>query len=219
MEINRNSSEGLAEFSPPVRIGDRAPVFNARSTQGDISLADFRGRWVILFFHPADFTPVCTSEIAALALRAHEFAAADCALIGLSVDSLYSHLAWIAAIQDQFEVEVRFPIVEDPSMAICLEYGMLRPGDKDSSAARCCYFVDPDGVVRATLWYPTSVGRSVDEMLRILKALQRVHTGDGLTPEGWQPGGQVLQIPPQLAEKLSPSNKDGLWFHRFKDGK
>ncbi len=192
------------------RIGDPAPVFSARTTQGDISLDQYRGRWLVFFSHPANFTPVCTSEFIALARMAPKFEEIDCALLGLSVDSLYSHVAWMRAIAELSGVEVPFPVVEDPSMAIGYAYGMLDERATDSSTVRATYFIDPEGVIRATNWYPMTVGRSAEEMLRTVKALQRTHDGSVLTPAGWQPGDDVL-MPPEL-----PVDGAVDWFHRLR---
>ena len=198
----------------PLRIGDSAPLFRARSTRGDIGLDAYRGRWVVFFSHPADFTPVCTSEFVALARAAERFEALGCALLGLSVDSLYAHVAWARAIQEVFGVTVPFPIVEDPSMAIGRAYGMLDGQAQDSSAMRATYFIDPEGTIRAMTWYPLNVGRSVDEMLRMLAALQRAASGEVMTPEGWQPGADVLLPPEQgVAEALS-AGAPADWFYR-----
>lgn len=203
--------EQLVANSPrSLRIGDVAPNFSARTTQGDLSLDRFRGRWVVFFSHPADFTPVCTSEFVALARAAPRFDALGCALLGLSVDSLYSHVAWLRAIRDVFGVEVPFPVVEDPSMAVGLAYGMLDAQATDASTVRATYFIDPDGVIRALSWYPVNVGRSVDEMLRTVRALQRSADGTVYTPADWQPGDDVL-LPPALPGDAGPD-----WFHQMK---
>jgi peroxiredoxin 2/4 len=209
--MNTQTTEILRETPPqPVRIGDPAPLFRARSTRGEISLEQFRGRWLVFFSHPADFTPVCTSEFVALARAAPRFEALGCALLGLSVDSLYAHLAWVRAIHEGFAITVPFPIIEDPSMAIGRAYGMLDEKAEDSSAIRASYFIDPQGVIRALTWYPPSVGRSVDEMLRLVAALQRSASGDVMTPEGWQPGENVLLPPAQDADAALADGAD--WF-------
>lgn len=197
----------------PLRLGEEAPGFTARSTRGVVSLADFRGRWLVLFSHPADFTPVCTSEFVAIARAQDRFTALDCELMALSVDSLFSHLAWIRAIRDRFGVVVDFPIIEDPTLEIARAYGMIAPDAADASAVRTTYFLDPDGVLRASTCYPASVGRSVEEMLRLLAALQRVHAGQALAPEGWTPGGDLLAVPSHdLADVLAaPAGTD--WFY------
>ena len=196
--------------STPLRIGDAAPLFSARSTKGDLRLDRFRGRWLVFFSHPADFTPVCTSEFIALAKAAPMFDEIGCALLGLSVDSLYSHVAWMRAIRELSGVDVPFPVIEDPSMAIGRAYGMLNQDATDSSTVRATYFIDPDGVIRATNWYPLTIGRSVEEMLRTVRALQKVADGRCLTPAGWQPGDEVL-CPATL-----PSADASDWFHRLR---
>ncbi|HQT63728.1 MAG: peroxiredoxin [Acidocella sp. 20-57-95] len=195
----------------PLRIGDKAPVFRARTTQGDISLDQFAGRWLLFFSHPADFTPVCTSEFMAIARAADKFAALNCALLGLSVDSLYAHIAWVRAIREAFGVTIPFPIVEDPSMAVARAYGMLDEDAQDSAAVRATYVIDPAGIIRAVSWYPMQVGRSVEEMLRLLAALQVTAASDVLTPAGWHPGEPVL-LPPAGAEAATAVGALPTWF-------
>ncbi|CAL1690570.1 Peroxiredoxin [Brevundimonas subvibrioides] len=197
----------------PLRMGDIAPDFEARSTLGPVKLSDYRGRWLVFFSHPADFTPVCTSEFVAIARAVEAFAALDCGLLGLSVDSLYSHLAWVRAIRDGFDVTIPFPIVEDPSMAIGRAYGMIEADSANSSAVRATYFIDPDGVIRAMTWYPLNVGRSVEEMLRMVAALQRTAGDDVLAPEGWRPGGDLLATAPQDQQAVLAGDHKA-WFHR-----
>ncbi|ASK88901.1 peroxiredoxin [Sphingorhabdus sp. SMR4y] len=207
-------SDALQVNSGSLRIGDVAPDFEARTTRGPVKLSDYRGRWLIFFSHPADFTPVCTTEFVALARHQERFEAMDCALLGLSVDSLYSHLAWVRAIEDKFGVAIPFPIVEDPSMAVGRAFGMIDETAADSAAMRTSYFIDPQGVVRATTCYPHNVGRSVDEMVRLLAALQLADKADVLIPEGWQPGDDVLQIPPLSATDI---DREDDWFcHKVK---
>lgn len=197
----------------PLRIGDKAPVFRARTTQGDISLDQYLGKWLIFFSHPADFTPVCTTEFIAIARAAEAFSAMNCALLGLSVDSLYAHIAWARAIHDGFGVTIAFPIVEDPSMAVARAYGMLDETAQDSAAVRANYFIDPAGIIRAMSWYPMNVGRSVEEMLRLTAALQQTATGECLTPEGWKPGGDVLLPAGQMQDTTSAT-----WFCQRRPG-
>jgi len=199
-----------ANMPHSLRIGDAAPNFTARTTQGEVSLDQYRGRWVVFFSHPADFTPVCTSEFVALAKAAPRFEELDCVLLGLSVDSLYSHVAWLRAIHDVFNIEVPFPVIEDPSMAVGYAYGMLDEQAGDASTVRATYFIDPEGIIRALSWYPMNVGRSVDEMLRMVKALQRSADGEAYTPADWQPGDDVL-LPPAL-----PGSAGADWFHQTK---
>ncbi|MGE3691716.1 MAG: peroxiredoxin [Novosphingobium sp.] len=193
----------------PMRLGNVAPSFTARTTMGEKSLTDYRGKWLILFSHPADFTPVCTTEFIALAKAADRFAGLDCTLLGLSVDSLYSHIAWVKAIEQTFGVTIPFPIIEDPSMAIGKAYGMIDEHAQDSSAIRSTYFIDPEGIVRAITNYPHNVGRSVEEMLRMMAALQAAARDHVLTPEGWQPGEPTMPPP---ADNVSLTTTGADWF-------
>ena len=201
-------TDALQKKSGSLRIGDVAPDVEARTTHGPVKLSDYRGRWLVFFSHPADFTPVCTTEFVAFARNQEKFAAMDCALLGLSVDSLYAHFAWVRAIEGRFGVKISFPIVEDPSMAVGHAFGMIDENASDSAAMRTSYFIDPAGVVRATTCYPHNVGRSVDEMIRLLAALQLADEKEVLTPEGWQPGDDVLAIP----SLDLPAGQDDDWF-------
>jgi peroxiredoxin (alkyl hydroperoxide reductase subunit C) len=205
--------ENVTSVTRLLRIGDFAPNFRARTTMGEVNLEQYRGRWLVFFSHPADFTPVCTSEFVALARAAPRFEQLECALLGLSVDSLYAHLAWIRTIRDSFGIAVPFPVIEDPSMAIGRAYGMIDENATDSSAVRASYFIDPEGVIRALTWYPMNVGRSVQEMLRLLCALQRTAKEDVMTPEGWQPGGELL-LPPAQHGSAALESDSAAWFYR-----
>ena len=206
----------------PLRIGEVAPDFQARTTMGELRLSDYRGRWVLLFSHPGDFTPVCTSEFVALSRAVDRFDALNCALVAISVDSLYAHLGWIRAIRDHFGVTVGFPIVEDPSMVIGRAYGMIAADAIDAATLRATFFIDPDGVVRARICYPATVGRSVEELLRVVAALQRVDRDNVVTPEGWRPGDDVL-LPPCHDQASALDAAEGpCWFHQTRtdsDGK
>ncbi|WP_395329416.1 redoxin domain-containing protein [Novosphingobium sp. BL-8H] len=205
--------ETLETLLQPLRIGDRVPRFVARSTQGAFDLDDYRGRWLILFSHPADFTPVCTSEVLALARAVPEFAALDCRLVGLSVDSLYSHLAWIRLIRDTTGVAIEFPIIEDPTMEIARGFGMVGADARDSATVRMTYFIDPEGVLQALNSYPLTVGRSIPEMLRLLAALQEVRDGGGLAPADWQPGDDLLRAPEDTAAAALATSDPAAWFY------
>jgi len=201
-------NEHGTESKPLLRIGDVAPDFSARTTTGDITLSQYRGKWLVFFSHPADFTPVCTTEFVALAKATDKFAALDCEILGLSVDSLFSHIAWMRAIREAFGITINFPVIEDPSMAVGRAFGMIDETSQDSAAIRSTYFIDPEGVIRAITTYPHNVGRSVKEMLRIVAALQCAAGDKVLTPEGWQPGDDVL-LPPATA---SGDDADADWF-------
>jgi peroxiredoxin (alkyl hydroperoxide reductase subunit C) len=209
-------------FPPPpcagLRIGDLAPDFEARSTIGPVRLSAFRKRWLVLFSHPADFTPVCTTEFVALAQQAEAFAQRNCALMALSVDSLFSHFAWLRMIRDRFGVEVRFPIIEDPTLVIGRAYGMIAPQDNDSATVRTTFFIDPKGIIRAMTCYPANLGRSVPEMLRILDGLQAIDAHQALAPANWQPGEPLLAPPTDRLEEVFAAPDGTGWFLREAGG-
>ena len=202
-----------------LRIGDLAPDFEARSTIGPVRLSAYRGQWLVLFSHPADFTPVCTTEFIALAREASAFAARDCALMALSVDSLFSHFAWLRMIRDRFAVEVRFPIVEDPTLVIGRAFGMVSAQDNDSATVRTTFFIDPKGVIRAMTCYPANLGRSIPEMLRILDGLQEIDAKGGLAPANWQPGEPLLEPPSQTLDEVFDAEDATSWFLRDEQGR
>jgi peroxiredoxin 2/4 len=201
-----------------LRIGDLAPDFEARSTIGPVRLSSFRKRWLVLFSHPADFTPVCTTEFVALAREASAFEARDCALMALSVDSLFSHFAWLRMIRDRFGIEVRFPIVEDPTLVIGRAFGMVSPADNDSATVRTTFFIDPQGVIRAMNCYPANLGRSVPEMLRILDGLQAIDAQGALAPANWQPGEPMLAVPSHNLDEVYAATDNTGWFLRDSGG-
>ncbi len=187
---------------PMPRIGDPAPQFKAITTQGEINFpSDYKGSWVILFSHPADFTPVCTSEFITFATLEEKFAQANCKLIGLSVDGLYSHIAWLRNIKEKIEykgmknVEVKFPLIEDITMEVARKYGMIQPGESSTKAVRAVFFIDPKGIIRAIVYYPLSLGRNFDELYRALIAMQTADAFSVATPADWQPGDDVI-VPP-----------------------
>jgi peroxiredoxin (alkyl hydroperoxide reductase subunit C) len=187
---------------PMPRIGDKAPEFKAITTQGNIDFPkDYNGKWVILFSHPADFTPVCTSEFMTFAKMENEFAALNCALVGLSVDGLYSHIAWLRTIKEKIEfrdmknIEVKFPLIEDITMEVAKKYGMIQPGESSTKAVRAVFFIDPKGTIRAIIYYPLSLGRNFDELKRALIAMQTADKYAIATPADWRPGEDVI-VPP-----------------------
>ncbi len=184
------------------RIGDAAPEFKAVTTQGEINFpSDYKGSWVILFSHPADFTPVCTSEFMTFASLEAKFAEANCKLVGLSVDGLYSHIAWLRTIKEKIEykgmkdVEVKFPLIEDITMNVAKKYGMMMPGESSTKAVRAVFFVDPKGIIRAIIYYPLSLGRNFDELYRALIAMKTADEFSIATPADWRPGDDVI-VPP-----------------------
>lgn len=184
------------------RIGDAAPKFKAVTTQGDINFPDdYIGKWVILFSHPADFTPVCTSEFITFASLEDKFEKANCKLVGLSIDGLYSHIAWLRTIKEKIEfkgmknIEVKFPLIEDITMDVAKKYGMIQPGESKTQAVRAVFFIDREGIVRALIYYPLSLGRNFDEIYRALIAMQTADEFNVATPADWNPGDDVTISP------------------------
>jgi peroxiredoxin 2/4 len=184
------------------RIGEKAPEFKAVTTQGEINFpSDYKGSWVILFSHPADFTPVCTSEFMTFATMEDQFATANCKLVGLSVDGLYSHIAWLRTIKEKIEykgmkdVEVMFPLIEDITMEVAKKYGMMMPGESNTKAVRAVFVIDPAGIIRTIIYYPLSLGRNFDELYRVVIALQTADEFKIATPADWRPGDDVIISP------------------------
>lgn len=188
-----------ATLQPMPRLNEPAPDFAVNTTHGPKKLSDYRGRWLILFSHPADFTPVCTTEFIGFSRAYEQFQALHCDLLGLSIDSTFAHIAWVRNIKENFGVEVPFPIIEDLSMQVAHAYGMIQPGASDTSAVRAVFVIDPEGTLRAMIYYPMTNGRSVAEILRLLSALQTSTSQQVATPEGWQPGEKVIVPPPATA--------------------
>jgi len=197
------------------RIGDKAPEFKAITTQGPIDFpADYKGSWVILFSHPADFTPVCTSEFMTFAHMEEQFAQANCKLVGLSVDGLYSHIAWLRTIKEKIEykgmknIEVKFPLIEDITMDVAKKYGMIQPSESSTKAVRAVFYVDPDGIIRTIIYYPLSLGRNFDELYRVLIALQAADKFSVALPADWRPGDEVI-VPPAGSCGTAKDRMDG----------
>ncbi len=187
------------EFTNLPRIGDPAPAFEAVTTQGTVNFPkDYAGKWVILFSHPADFTPVCTSEFITFASMQEQFNLINTELIGLSVDGLYSHIAWLRTIGEKIDwkghknVEVTFPLIEDITMNVAKKYGMISPNESSTKAVRAVFVVDPKGIIRAMIYYPLSTGRNFDELYRLVQALQTADAFGVATPADWRPGDEVI---------------------------
>jgi len=198
------------------RIGDKAPEFKAVTTQGDINFpSDYSGSWTILFSHPADFTPVCTSEFMTFATMEEKFEKANCKLVGLSIDGLYSHIAWLRTIKEKIEykgmkdVEVKFPLIEDITMEVAKKYGMIQPNEDSTKAVRAVFFIDPQGIIRAIIYYPLSLGRNFDELYRVIIALQAADEFNIATPADWEPGDDVI---------IGPAGSCGTASDRMNDG-
>ena len=172
-----------------------APDFCAKTTHGEKSLSDYKGKWLVLFSHPADFTPVCTTEFIGFANAADKFASLNTELLGLSIDSTHSHIAWVRNIKEKFGVTIPFPIIADLSMEVAKAYGMVQPGASDTSAVRATFIIDPEGILRAMVYYPMSNGRAINEFVRLVEALQTSDANSCATPENWKVGDEVI-VPP-----------------------
>lgn len=213
-------------------IGDPAPAFQAVTTQGTINFPeDYKGKWVILFSHPADFTPVCTTEFMTFASMIDEFKALNTELIGLSVDSLYAHIAWLRKIKelkwkDFQDLEVTFPLIEDIRMDVAKKYGMIQPGQSNTQAVRAVFVIDPEGKIRLILYYPLSTGRNFDEIKRVIQALQKADQDHVATPADWRPGQDTI-VPTAgscgtAKERMESKSDDTYcldWFMCFKKEK
>ncbi len=214
-------------------IGDSAPSFKAKTTMGEINFpADYKGKWVILFSHPADFTPVCTTEFMTFASMQEEFKELNTELIGLSIDSLYAHIAWLRTIKEKIEfkgmknVEVKFPLIEDLTMEVAKKFGMVQPNASNTQAVRAVFIIDDKAKVRAILYYPLSNGRNMDEIKRLVIAMQKSDKEGIATPANWQPGNDVIVPPPKscgTAKERVESKEEGKycldWFICFKKEK
>ena len=210
-------------------IGEDAPSFKAVTTQGDINFPeDYKGKWVILFSHPADFTPVCTTEFMTFGSMIDEFKELNTELVGISVDSLYSHIAWLRKIQElewngKKNINVTFPLIEDIKMDVAKKYGMIQPGQSTTQAVRAVFVIDPNGKIRTILYYPLSTGRNFDEIKRIIIALQKADSDGVATPADWRPGDDVI-VPTAgscgtAKERMENQNDDQYcldWFMCFR---
>ncbi len=191
------------------KLNEPAPDFTAPTTHGMKTLSDYKGKWVVLFSHPADFTPVCTTEFIAFAKAHDKFLAMNTDLIGLSIDSVHSHIAWVRNIKQNFGVEVKFPVIADLSMEVAAKYGMIQPGASNTSAVRAVFVIDDKGILRAMVYYPLSNGRQIDEFLRIVKALQTSDKYGVATPENWHEGDKVIVPPPATVDAAEKRVNEG----------
>ncbi|MEO6671323.1 MAG: peroxiredoxin [Ferruginibacter sp.] len=194
-----------------VRIGDMAPDFEAVTTIGNLKFSDYnKDSWVILFSHPADFTPVCTTEMSGFAKEKDFFARHNTKLLGLSIDSIHSHIAWVNAVQEKTNILFEFPIIADIDMAVSKLYGMLQPGESETAAVRAVFIIDPSGKTRLVMYYPMNVGRNMEEIKRVLIALQTSDEHKCAMPLNWQPGEKVIVPAPKTIEGLAERKKSGL---------
>ncbi|SHO54015.1 peroxiredoxin [Anaerocolumna xylanovorans] len=208
-----------------ITLGMKAPDFTSMTTFGQINLSDYNGHWVILFSHPGDFTPVCTTEFVAFAQANDQFEALNAKLIGLSIDSNTSHLAWVNQIYQLTGIQIPFPVIADRMADIANLYGMISPSVNKQETVRNVFFIDPAQIVRAILVYPLTNGRNIYEILRLLTAIQTTDKCNVITPANWEPGNPVMVPPPgtynQLQERANPPGEPGLncmdWFWCYKE--
>jgi peroxiredoxin (alkyl hydroperoxide reductase subunit C) len=201
-----------AKQEPPVHlplIGDPAPDFEADTSFGRKKLADYKGKWLVLFSHPADFTPVCTTEFIAFAEIYDELKKRNTELLGLSVDSVSSHIAWARNIEEKVGVKIPFPIIADLSKEVATKYGMLHPSQSTTATVRCVFFIDPEGILRAMLYYPLSNGRNMDEIVRMIDAFQTSDKHKVATPANWRPGDKVAVPAPKTQQDAEQRTKEG----------
>jgi len=190
------------------RIGDEAPNFTANTTFGSIKFSEYnKDSWLVLFSHPADFTPVCTTEMSGFANRLDEFRELNCKLLGLSIDSIHAHVAWVNNVKKNTGVLFDFPIIADLDMSVAKKYGMLQPGESTTATVRAVFIIDPQGIVRLVMYYPLNVGRNLDEIIRCLKALQTADKYNVALPLNWQPGNKVIVPPPTTIEAMEEREK------------
>lgn len=201
--------EEIEERRPMPRLGEKAPEFEAVTTQGKLKLSDFQGSWLILFSHPADFTPVCTTEFIGFAEIYNELQKRDVQLLGLSVDSVSSHIAWIRNIEEKFGIKIPFPVIADLDKKVSQLYGMIMPGESKTETTRCVFVIDSDGTLRAMIYYPLTTGRNMDEILRLVDALQTTDKHHVATPANWRPGEDVIVPPPSTQEAAEERLKKG----------
>ncbi|MBK7908797.1 MAG: peroxiredoxin [Bacteroidia bacterium] len=190
------------------RIGDVAPDFKALTSVGELQFSEYnKGSWVIFFSHPADFTPVCTTELTEFARREEEFRKMNTKLLGLSIDSIHSHIAWINNVKKNLGVTMRFPLIADIDMSVSKRYGMLQPGESETAAVRAVFFIDPNGKIRLIMYYPLNVGRNMEEVVRVLQALQAADQHKIACPLNWKPGEKVIVPPPKTVAAMEEREK------------
>lgn len=203
MEAQKEFNNEEVEITSMPRIGDQAPDFEAVTTTGKIKLSDYaKDKWIVMFSHPADFTPVCTTEMSGFAVRKEEFSELNTELLGLSIDSIHSHLAWVNNVREKTGVYLDFPIIADIDMKVSKLYGMLQPNESETAAVRAVFFIDPTKKIRLVMYYPLNVGRNMDEILRALKALQFSDEHKVAMPLDWKPGDKVIVPPPKTLKDM-----------------
>lgn len=217
--MQEHTQEKAAPSMP--RIGDFAPPFESETTFGPLQLEDFKGNWLVFFSHPADFTPVCTTEFVEFAKNYDEFKSIGAELMGLSIDSIFSHISWIRNIEQSFDLKIPFPVVADVDAKVASLYGMIMPGDSTTETSRCVFVIDPTGKIRAIIYYPLTTGRNIGEIVRLVKALQTTDENTVATPANWLPGEKVIVPPPRTQEAAMERTEEGYecldWYFCKKD--
>ena len=215
MIIMEQPTENKETVKMPL-LGERAPDFEAKTTHGIKKLSDYKDKWLIIFSHPADFTPVCTTEFIGFAKIYPELQKKNVELLGLSIDSVFSHIAWVRTVKEKFGVEIPFPIIADLDMSVAKKFGMIHPGQSSTETIRTVFIIDPEGILRTMLYYPLSNGRNMQEILRIIDALQTSDKHGVATPANWKPGDKVIVPPPKTQEDAEKRMKEGYeckdWF-------
>ncbi len=204
------------------RLNEPAPDFEANSTHGPIKLSDYKGKkWVVLFAHPADFTPVCTTEFIEFARLADDFSKLNVQLLGVSEDSNFSHIAWISNIKKNFGVDIPFPVIDDRAGHVAAKFGLIHPGESQTATVRAVFIIDDQGLIRAFIYYPLTTGRSIEEILRVVDALQVADKYKVATPEGWKRGDKVIVPAPATQAGAESRASEGYetvdWYFSKKD--
>ena len=202
------------------KIGEKIPDFEAVTTKGTLKSSDLQGKWTVLFSHPADFTPVCTTELVAFAQSQDKFEKLSAQLVGLSIDSVHSHLAWLQNIEKNLDIKIDYPLIADLDMKVASKFGMIHPGASATATVRAVFIIDPQGVVRALFYYPMNAGRNIDEIFRTLEALQTAEKNSVATPANWRPGEKVIVPPPkttkEVEQRLAMEGADKIDFYLVK---
>ena len=219
--MSTNATTPAVQQQSLPRINEPAPDFEAKTTHGMVKLSDYRGKWVVLFSHPADFTPVCSTEFVEFARRDEDFRARNVQLIGLSVDSVPAHIAWVRDLERHFGVKIAFPVIADLDTKVAQKYGLIHPAASETATVRAVFVIDDKGVIRALIYYPMTLGRNIEEVLRIVEALQTADANACAMPANWRPGDKVIVPPPQTtadAEKRLQSDYEVTdWYFSRKE--
>ncbi|RDY69885.1 peroxiredoxin [Halobacillus trueperi] len=219
--MEQENQEQKQTYSLP-RIGEKAPEFTAQTTHGEMSLNDYKGKWLILFSHPSDFTPVCTTEFVAFQGIYDQLREMNTELMGLSVDSVTSHIAWIRNIEENFDTTIEFPVIADLDKAVATKFGMIMPESNGTETSRAVFVIDDKGTVRSVIYYPLTTGRNMGEIVRLVEALKTTDEHGVSTPADWKKGDKVIASPPKTTEdakaRMNDSDYDCVdWYFCKKD--